>query len=372
MNILHITGMPFPTKYGSFEQWLAEICRQAGAVGHRVYIAYSQRADDVALYNEKIAEYGGRLVVLPDDAEIEAFCSSEQIGIVHLHFCFSGHKPLYRTLHKNRVRLFVHYHGENGYYTNRDWCSNLYTWIRISGHRIKMRYTARFFEQFLGCSKIVADQHKAFYHLPDGKVSVHYLGIQRDGNTERQVEHSIPTITCTAFHSPVKGVDVLLEALALLKERGVPFRLIQIGGGSSELDGEDTEVLKKQCDRLGLTEQVHWMGVINNVRDYLRKTDIYCQPSRSEALPLSIAEAMQYGLPVIASNVGGVSELVHDGENGYLVKAEDAGALADKLQLLLESKEKRESMGAMSKTILDRIDFYQDKSVSKLLKLYGV
>jgi glycosyltransferase involved in cell wall biosynthesis len=370
MNILHITGMPFPTKYGSLEQWFAEICRQASISGYTVYIAYTQRADDVKLYNEKMTEYGGKLVVLRDDNEIESFCKRQKIDILHLHFYFCGHKPLYRRLNKHGVRLFVHYHGENGYYVNQEWKSNIRTWIRINGHRLKMRYTSRFFEQFFGCSKIVADQHKTFYRLPDNKVSVHYLGINRDDNASREKIHSIPIITCTAFHSPVKGVDVLLEALALLKSRGVPFRFIQIGGGSSELNGEDTAELKKQCDSLGLTEHVHWTGVINNVRDYLRNTDIYCQPSRSEAIPLSIAEAMQYGIPVVATNVGGVSELVRDGENGFLLVPDDPQALADKLQLLIESREQRELMGALSKNILNDLNFFQDQSASSLLEIY--
>jgi glycosyltransferase involved in cell wall biosynthesis len=233
-----------------------------------------------------------------------------------------------------------------------------------------MRYTARFIEKFLGCSNVVSHQYKAFYYLPDSKVSVHYLGICRDKNTVRETNYSIPTITCTAFHSPIKGVDVLLQALAILDKRGVPFKMVQIGGGSSELNGEDTAELKKLCDDLGLTGKVYWTGVINNVRDYLRQTDIYCQPSRSEAISLSIAEAMQFGVPVVATNVGGVSELVHNEENGFLVKPEDPKALADKLQILLDNKEMRDSMGAHSKSILDNLNFYQDKSASILLELY--
>lgn len=370
MNILHVTGMPFPTKFGSLEQWFAEICRQAANVGDSVYIAYSQHSDDVEIYNQKILECGGRLIVLSDDNAIELFCYENNIDILHLHFSFCGYKALYRRLKNNGVRLFVHYHGENGYYTNSDWRRNLKTWIRVNGHRVKMRYTACFMERFLGCSNIVAHQHKAFYHLPKNKVAVHYLGISRDDNTVSDCNDSIPTITCTAFHSPIKGVDILLQALAILNERGIPFKLVQIGGGSSELNGEDTEELKKLCDDLGLTDKVTWTGVINNVKDYLRKTDIYCQPSRSEAISLSIAEAMQYGIPIVATNVGGVSELVHNEENGFLVNPDDPKTLADKLQILLENKELRNSMGSHSKNILDNLNFYQDKSTSILLELY--
>ena len=370
MNILHVTGMPFPTKFGSLEQWFAEICRQAASLGDSVYVAYSQHSDNVEIYNHKIHECGGRLIVLKDDNAIEAFCNGNNIDILHLHFSFCGYKALYRRLKNNGVRLFVHYHGENVYYANSDWRKNLKSWIRINGHRVKMRYTAHFIEKFLGCSNIVAHQHKTFYYLPAAKVSVHYLGISRAENTACDNNYSVPTITCTAFHSPIKGVDILLQALAILNERGISFRLVQIGGGSSELSGEDTTELKKICDDLGLTDKVHWTGVINNVKEYLRKTDIYCQPSRSEAISLSIAEAMQYGIPIVATNVGGVSELVHNGENGFLVEPEDPEALADKLQVLLDNKEMRNSMGAYSKSILDNLHFYQDKSVSKLFELY--
>ena len=371
MNILHVTGMPFPTKFGSLEQWFAEICRQAANVGDSVYIAYTQHSDDVEIYNQKILEYGGHLIVLSDDNSIESFCNDNNIDVLHLHFSFCGYKAIYRRLKNKGVRLFVHYHCENGYYVNSEWQKNLKSWIHINGHRVKMRYTARFIERFLGCSSIVAHQHKSLYYLPKDKVSVHYLGIGREENTVRDINYSIPTITCTAFHSPIKGVDILLKALAILNKRGIPFKLVQIGGGSSELNGEDTAELKKLCDDLGLTDKVYWTGVINNVRDYLRKTDIYCQPSRSEALPLSIAEAMQYGIPIVATNVGGVSELVHNEENGFLGKPEDPKVLADKLQILLDNKEMRDSMGAHSKSIIDNLNFYQYKSASILLELYN-
>lgn len=371
MNILHLVGMPYPTKYGNLEKWFVEICRQAFSLGHRVFIAYDLSPGEVRIYSDDISRCGGTLIAIAGDAEIESFCQREKIEAVHFHFGFSGFKPLHRRLYKKGIQLYVHLHGECYYIANREWKKHLAMRIRIAGHRIKTHIYLRYYKKFMGCSQAVTAQYKYFYRIPDRKASTLYIGIDKAQEIHKHIENDIPVIVCTAFHSPVKGVDVLLDALAILKKKSIAFHLIQIGGGVSELNGEDTLALKKRCNDYGLAESVHWTGVINNVGDYLQKADIYCQPSRTEGISLSIAEAMQYGLPIVASNIGGIPELVHDTKNGYLTIPENAVDLAEKLENLISNPILRRKMGLRSSEILNQLEFSQTKSAESLFRIYS-
>jgi glycosyltransferase involved in cell wall biosynthesis len=228
-----------------------------------------------------------------------------------------------------------------------------------------------YFERIFPCSMTIKRQYERFYFLPKEKLQCLYLGIPKPRQSQPKTPNAIPVITCTAFHSPIKGVDVLLNALKILKHRQLRFRCFQIGGGSSELDGQDTAQLKELCTSLGLDDVVTWVGITNHVDHYLHQTDIYCQPSRTEAICLSIAEAMACEIPVVASNVGGIPELVEDGTTGFLVEPDDPVALANQLELLIREEPLRTSMGRKSKERIDEIAFYQEKSAEQLVEMYG-
>lgn len=372
MNILHVTGMPFPTKYGSLEKWFVELCKYSTSKNSNVYISYSKGIGDVVPYSKEIDKNDGRLVVLENDSSIINFCIENKIKIVHFHFDFVGHKSLYTILHKSGIKLYAYLHCENCYYVNSKWKRNFKLWFRINGHRLKMWYTSRFFEQIFACSKQVKLENKKMYHWSNKKLSVMYLGLQKESTNliSKEYNSDVPVIACTAFHSPIKGIDVLLKALKILDSKQIEFKLIEIGGGSAELNGEDTEQLIQLSDRLGIRDKIEWVGITNDVYGYLKKADIYCQPSRTEALSLSIAEAMQCKLPIVASKIGGIPELVFDGRNGFTVPVDKPDALAEALIKLIENESLRINFGTESLSILEEIDFYQQESVKKIFSYY--
>lgn len=370
MRILHSTGMLFPTKYGSFEQWLIEVGRQTKLTGDTLYVSYKQAVSGADVLLQEAQINGVNLIVLRNDDEFASFCQEKDISVVHYHFDFQEHDELYRILWRRGIKQFATIHCECGYYVNRNWETNLKTYLRICGHRAKTWLRSRYFEKIFAVSVAIKEQYQKFYFWSDGLIECLYLGIQRKQASVTEQKRDIPVITCIAFHSPIKGVDILLEALKILKDRNIPFLCLQIGGGSSELNGEDTDILKAQAGNLGIGELVEWIGVTNDVHQYLRISDIYCQPSRTEAICLSIAEAMQNALPVIATRVGGVPELVKNGSNGFLVPPGDAVALAEKLEILLTDNGARHDMGQISKEILSDLDFFQDLSVQKILNHY--
>lgn len=120
----------------------------------------------------------------------------------------------------------------------------------------------------------------------------------------------------------VKGAEYLIEAFSLIKKDFPDFKLVLVGEGMPE-------------GRLPLAE------VKNRMRD------CYCLavPSLSEGLPRVIMEAMALGKPVIASRVGGIPELVKDGENGFIFEAKDSRGLAEKLRILLSDQDLAATMG---------------------------
>jgi glycosyltransferase involved in cell wall biosynthesis len=133
-----------------------------------------------------------------------------------------------------------------------------------------------------------------------------------------------------------KGYDVLVSALAALP------------GASAVLVGEGPErgPLLTLAHELGVGDRLHLAGHREDARDWLTTFDVFALPSRFEGLPLAALEAMLAHLPVVATDVGSVSEAVVDGVTGLLVPVEDPGALAAALVRLLDDSELRGRLGA--------------------------
>ncbi|GLS44525.1 glycosyltransferase family 4 protein [Methylobacterium brachythecii] len=136
-----------------------------------------------------------------------------------------------------------------------------------------------------------------------------------------------------------KGADILLDALALLRARGIGSWRCTMAG-----DGE-VAAYTTRATELGLADAVHFTGWIDadEVHALMRESDIVVLPSIAEALPLSLAEGACAGAALVATRVGNVEEIVHDGENGRLV-ARDPGSLADALAGLLADRETLDRM----------------------------
>ena len=122
-----------------------------------------------------------------------------------------------------------------------------------------------------------------------------------------------------------KGHRYLIEALALLRRRGIVARLLLAGEGRERL------ALEALVASLGLDEQVMLLGTRSDLGDLFRAMDIFVMPSLREGLSLVMLSAMAAGLPVVATSVGGVSEVFCNDEYGFTVPAGNAAALADKI-----------------------------------------
>jgi glycosyltransferase involved in cell wall biosynthesis len=124
---------------------------------------------------------------------------------------------------------------------------------------------------------------------------------------------------------PEKGYDVLLDAAAVVKERDLPIRFISVGRGPLE------DQMHRRCAELGLDEHVRFLGERDDVLELLVASDVFVLASRQEGLPVVLMEATSVGIPIVATAVGGVPQVITDGVEGLLVPPGQPAQLADAL-----------------------------------------
>lgn len=160
-----------------------------------------------------------------------------------------------------------------------------------------------------------------------------------------------------------KNFPVLLEAIRILKATH-SFQFLLVG------DGPDAERLRRLSRDLDIDDRVHFLGFRSDVPVCLGLLDGYVISSIREGLPVSLLEAMDCALPVVATNVGGIPEVVVDGKSGYLVQSPDAEALAEGMSKLLSlSREARSALGKEGRRIA-RSRYSIDALVDRTIDLY--
>jgi glycosyltransferase involved in cell wall biosynthesis len=167
-----------------------------------------------------------------------------------------------------------------------------------------------------------------------------------------------------------KDFVTLARALALLPPDS--FEALVVG------DGPDRSTLESELRQLGLENRVRLAGERHDVPDLLAAADVFVLSSVSEGLPVSVLEAMAAELPVVASHVGGLSELVLDGETGLLVEPRDSDKLAAALGRLLADRDLRRRLGAAGRAYVEshfdpesfaraHVDLYADELARRSL-----
>ncbi len=133
-----------------------------------------------------------------------------------------------------------------------------------------------------------------------------------------------------------KGINFLLEAVSILQKKYKKMIQVTIVG-----DGPSKKELIKICEELKIKDSVKFLGSQRDVDQIMRSSRVLVLPSRSEGFGLVLLEAMKNKLPIIATNVGGIPEIVTNGQEGILVPKEDPKALADSINRVLENSELR-------------------------------
>ncbi|MEK9184445.1 MAG: glycosyltransferase family 4 protein [Patescibacteria group bacterium] len=163
---------------------------------------------------------------------------------------------------------------------------------------------------------------------------------------------------------PTKQLHILVRAFAKVAGKNVDCSLVIMG------DGQERARLEALALRLQITERVHFLGHIENASSYLPAVDIFVLPSRSEGLGYVLLEAGMAGLPVVATNVGGIPEVIQHKETGILVRSGDVDELASSIEQLLTYPDLRARFGtALKERIVEK--FSKTEMIEKTFGLYA-
>jgi len=160
---------------------------------------------------------------------------------------------------------------------------------------------------------------------------------------------------------PIKNLDILVEAFAEVRGSLGDSRLLLACVGPSAVH------IHELVDRLNVRDHVDFIGEVSGTekREYFRSADVYCQTSQFENSPVSLLESMKFGSAIIASNVGGVPEMIQDGHNGILVDQNDVQDVAAALLLMYQDSDLRKLL------ISNGVDYVKNHSMFRTIEKYS-
>lgn len=207
------------------------------------------------------------------------------------------------------------------------------------------------------------------FHIPAERLFVAYNGVETDAFFPRPeapppfLRDASLVIGSLCVLREEKRLELLLEAFAKVRQREPRMRLLIVG------DGYMREKWMALRDALGLAETCRFETSTSNVPFWMRCMDVFVLPSRSEGFPNSLLEAMACGCAAVASNVGGIPELVEDGRTGLLFRSGDSSDLARQLAVLIENPELRRQLGAAA-AVRARECFSMETAARRMRKFY--
>lgn len=290
----------------------------------------------------------------------------ERFDIVHTHTAKAGAlgRP---AAHLAGVPAIVHTpHGHNfyGYFNPR--ASSVIAGVE--------RFLTNFTDRIVALTELEKSDYVKFGTARSGKVSVIYQGIEferfaRDWKSARELKRSFgvgpddPVVGMVGRLEPVKGSGLFIEAAAMISKTFPSARFIIAGEGSLR------QSMEKSARELGLGDRVIFTGWIEDAREVMAVMDVMVMPSLNEAVGMALIEAQAQGVPVVATKVGGIPEVVVNNKTGILVQPSDAGGTAGAVCGLLADKARRADMGEAGKIwVYDR--FSSEVMADKTSSLY--
>jgi glycosyltransferase involved in cell wall biosynthesis len=234
----------------------------------------------------------------------------------------------------------------------------LYTLRRLMGwtarYMWKRKLQALVCDRIIGVSRAVCRRLINDYEFPHNKlvtiwngVDLNQFSVSTNGNCslgrDSQSESARFNLLCVARLSPAKSLDVLLDAMCTVLTEHPFSKCIIVGDGPLR-----NELIARAC-KLGICDSVEFIGHVEEVRPYYEAADIFVLSSSKEGLPLVLSEAMAYGLPCVATDVGGNAEIIAHGETGLIVEPGNPAKLASAILYLLNNGDLRRQMGQKGK-----------------------
>lgn len=208
------------------------------------------------------------------------------------------------------------------------------------------------------------------FALPEQKIEVIYNGVDLEkmkseaACPEDLIYLSHPIIGTVGRLHKTKGHKYLVEGFRKVVQKFPKAHLLIVG------DGDQKENLEKQISEMGLNNSVHLLGLRNDVAAILQLIDVFVFPSLEEGLGIALIEACAVGKPCVATNVGGIPEIIEDGKSGFLIPHSNHILMADMITRLLQDRKLSRTISMYGKKIVrERFDILETaKKVQKLYK----
>jgi N-acetyl-alpha-D-glucosaminyl L-malate synthase BshA len=270
-------------------------------------------------------------------SKILEVAESEHLDVLHMHYAIPHATAAYLAREMYRTQRYLPFvttlHGTD---------------ITLVGARQSFLPITRFSiaqsDAVTAVSRFLADETARTFGFDQVEVIPNFINAdeyQRRGNEALRHElapHGEKLILHVSNFRPVKRITDCIHALALLRPR-VAARLVMCGDGPARAEAEAL------AQHYGLADGVTFVGQVPNIADYLSVADLLMLPSETESFGLAALEALACEVPVVATRVGGLPEVVLEGVNGYLIEVGDTHALAARAAEILTDAAKQKAMG---------------------------
>jgi glycosyltransferase involved in cell wall biosynthesis len=210
---------------------------------------------------------------------------------------------------------------------------------------------------------------KTYAYIPSGIDTKAFQNGNNNGNRELKrrmlgLTDHVPIIGTVSRLVKDKGLELILEAAAQLKAKGLKFHMVWVGDGPMRAE------LERLAQKLGVADRFSITGMCTDVPAWLSCFDIFVLPTMWEGMGRVFLEAQAAGIPVIGTKVGGVPDVVRDGETGILIQPNDAKTLAETIELLITNTELRRQMGIAAAQFASNEQFQVEFMVRKIEEVY--
>lgn len=285
------------------------------------------------------------------------------ISLSSKNACFHIHGASYYSFHRKVliyriIRLFKHkviYHIHGG---------EFHVFYKNANPKTKKKI--KWFLENVDAVICLSSQWKAFFsdNFSIPKLYVVNNIVSKPTDLEQTRSTDVVSFLFLGYISERKGVWELLKAVEAIKETHSSFKIV-IGGNG------ETEKLQRMIQDLGLVDFVNFIGWTSGEQkiDLLRNSDVFILPSQNEGLPISILEAMSYGLPIISTKVGGIPEVIENNVNGILINPNNLDELIQSMIFAIENPEVRVEFGQNNELRIQK--FYPDSVKKQLEEIYN-
>lgn len=344
------------------------ICGEVGShEGDMMYLAKEKGIEPIL-----IEELGRDLSIRNDWRafwRIYKIICREKPDIIHTHTAKAGTLGrlagiLYNITHfgfklrPDRCKLIHTFHG----HVLHSYFGRVKTWFFIWIERFLALFTDRIITVSLSLKRELVE---GFRIATERKISVIELGFELDDLFGLSVKEKSDCLTIGIIGRlvPVKGHRMFFRVVKKVKDRGLRVQFSVIG------DGELRQELENYAKELGIADIVEFKGWVKDLREIYSGLDIVVLMSLNEGTPVSIIEAMAAARPVVATEVGGVSDIVQDGKNGYLIRDKGDDCFAERLLDLINNCEKRKRFGLYGRELATK-RFSKERLIGDIETLY--